>query len=345
MFYIKGVSTIKDVAKLAGVSPTTVRRAVGSPQSLAPQTLERVEQAIAKLRYVPDLTAGALRRGRSHVIGLIVGSLVEPFFASITRAIGKAARSHDYSLLVADSEYQTEIERKNLLAFSGQRISGLIIRPANLGKPNHLLLDHLHQRGVPIVQIDYSYPNSPYSHVILDNEQCMMDIIRYLSSLGHRRIAVLGMYDPVKAPEERSKVFPEAMRVAGLVIPEDYRKYIDYSEGETFQLTRYLMKLPEAPTALIAINGTSAMGALKALNTLGLQIPTDVSFVSFDNYSWTTLLNPPLDVIEQPVEEMGRVAVQIVLPALGGAGARIVETRKFAGKLLKRGSCTSPKQV
>ena len=337
------MANINDVAKRAGVSPTTAKRAIRTPDLLAPATLEKVQRAVKDLHYEPDRLAAALRRGQSKTIGLIVGSIVEPFFAQLTRTVGMAARARGYTLLVADSEYDAGIELEQLQAFYGNRIGGLIIR-SGYGEPNLDYLQRLQERGTVITEIDHVYPDSPFSHVMLDNEGCMRLGVGYLTGLGHARVAALGTYHETILPDERTKVFPQVMKEAGLSLPEAYQRVIRPTPQEAYALTRDLMKLPEPPTALFATTGNLAVGAFRALRELGVRIPQDVSLLSFDDYPWTSLVEPPVDVIAQPVEAMGRAAVDIVLGQLEHGAAKVTR-RRFEGTLIKRGSCAPPAAV
>lgn len=333
---------ILDVAKRAGVAPTTAKRAINEPHLLAPKTLARVRKAIEELGYEPDQVAGGLRRGRTQTIGLMVGNIMEPFFASLVRTVAHAVQNQGYALIVTDNEYNAKIELSNLRVLLGHRVSGLIIR-SGYGESNLDYLKRMQERGTYVFEIDYFYPNSPFGHVMLDNESSVFEGVRYLHALGHRRIATLGSYDPVYHPEERSRAFPRAMQAVGLPLIEDYQRVISLTEPEAYNLTLELMRLLEPPTAIFSLNGTEAAGAFRAIKELGLRIPEDVSLLTFDNYSWTGLVTPALDVIEQPVEEMGLAAVEIVLDAVENQTLDKVVRKRFPGRLIKRGSCAAPR--
>jgi LacI family transcriptional regulator len=334
------VATIEDVAKLAGVSPTTAKRAIRQPELLAPETLGRVQSAVAKLQYEPDLVAGALRRGRNKTIGLMVGDILEPIFAQFTRIIGEEVRRQGYSLLLADDEYDADIELNNLKMFYGHRISGLIIRPAYAS--NYDYLKRLESRGVSIVELDYTQYQSPFSYIMLRNEEAAFEGVSYLYSLGHRRIAFVGRASLTEYPEERFAGFMKAVEQFKLKLPESYlRPLPKYSEKLAYERTQELLNLPEPPTAIFAYNGTCTLSAYRAIRERGLSIPGDISLLGFDNYSWTNLIDPPLDVFEQPVQEMALTALNVVLTKISGS-ADIIRQR-FPATLIKRGSCAAPK--
>lgn len=331
------MANINDVAKRAGVSPTTAKRAIHSPELLRPGTLERVREAIEALQYEPDMLASALRSGQSRSVGLMVGSIVEPFFAELIRTIGKLVRTRGYTLLVAESDYEAELELDGLKEFHGHRISGLIIR-SGYGEPNLDYLKRMEARGTAIVEIDYFYPDSPFSHVMLDNRACIFEAVEYLKSLGHERVAALGSYHAYVQSDERVQAFPKAMKHYGLELPEAFEGALKPTQAEAYTFTHHLMSLATPPTALLAITGTMAIGTFRALRELDLRVPQDVSLLSFDNYPWTELVEPPIDVIEQPVAAMGAAAVDALLKQMNESPAQVVRKR-LSGRLIKRGSC------
>jgi LacI family transcriptional regulator len=334
------VATIEDVAKLAGVSPTTAKRAIRQPDLLASETLGRVQKAITTLQYEPDLVASALRRGRNKTIGLMVGDILEPIFAQFTRIIGEEVRRQGYSLLLADDEYDAAIELNNLKMFYGHRISGLIIRPAYAS--NYDYLKSLEQRGVSIVEIDYTQHQSPFSYIMLRNEEAAFEGVSYLYELGHRQIAYVGRAALGEYPEERFTGFMKAVNHFNLTLPENYLIPLPkYSEQLAYERTQHLLSLPEPPTAIFTYNGTCTLSGYRAIQERGLRIPEDISLLGFDNYSWTKLVNPPIDVFEQPVEEMAIAAVEAMLEKIKGDVGLV--RKRFPAKLIKRGSCASPR--
>ena len=337
---LPGVTSITDVAQLAGVSATTAKRALKEPDKLHPETLRRVQEAISALHYEPDLRAGALRGGQSRTVGLVIGSILEPFFAQLARTLARELRRGGYNLLISENEYQSETELEELKLLYGQRIQALILRPG-YGDHSREYLERLHSRGVYIVQVDYALPDAPYDVVQLDNARAMRQGVGYLAGLGHQRIAITGQYDPHLHPEGRSQTFPQAMKEAGLTVRPEYQRVMFLTEENAYLYTLDVMRLPRPPTALFALTGSSAAGVYRALRELNLRVPQDVSLLSFDNYSWTALVDPPIDVLEQPVEEMARAAAQAVLASLSGRQQAPVRLQ-FPARLVIRGSCAPP---
>jgi LacI family transcriptional regulator len=335
------VPTILDVAKRAGVSATTAKRALRDPELLHPETLRRVQEAIQELQYEPDHRAGGLRGGQSRTVGLVVGRFVEPFFAELAHSISQVLREADYSVIISENEYDSRIELTELQRLYGQRVSALIVRPG-YGEASRDYLLRLRERGVYILEVDYHLEGAPFDSVLLDNFDCVRQGVEYLHGLGHTRIAALSKYDAVTHPETRSKLFPEAMAALGLSVPEEYGRVIDLREDTAYELTRDLMALPTPPTALFALTGTQAAGAFRALRELELRVGRDISLLAFDNYSWTGLVDPGIDVIEQPVRQMGMEAARIVMQALEQGPPERPLRLALPGRLIRRGSCAPP---
>ncbi|BDP43415.1 LacI family transcriptional regulator (plasmid) [Deinococcus aetherius] len=334
------MSTIQDVARRAGVSPTTAKRALREPEKLTPETLARVRTAIAELHYEPDVRAGSLRGGHSRTVGLVVGSIVEPFFAEFARTAGRTLQAAGYTLIITENEYSARQELPELQRLYGQRVAAVLVRPG-YGPESREYLERLRGRGVFVFEYDYRPPGSSFPSLTLDNAAAMRGAVAYLHGLGHTRITTLGTYDPVVLPEERSRAFPGAMRERGLEVVLAYRRVALPTEDTAYTLTHELLGLPEPPTALIALAGTQAVGAFRAIRERGLTLPRDLSLLTFDNYPWTALVDPPVTVIEQPVEAMAEAAARAVVGALEG-GEVDQGHRVMPGRLIVRGSCAAP---
>ncbi|WP_425144918.1 LacI family DNA-binding transcriptional regulator [Deinococcus sp.] len=334
------MTSIINVAQLAGVSATTAKRALKDPDKLHPETLRRVQEAIAELHYEPDLRAGALRAGQSRTVGVMLGSIIEPFFAQLARTLSVELRRSGYNMLLTENEYQSEQELAELKLLYGQRIDALILRPGYGGKSRDYLA-RLHERGVFIAQIDYCSPDAPYPSVMLDNGGAVRAGVRYLRALGHERIAATGKFDQRMHPETRSYTFPSAMAEVGLRVHPEYERVMFLTEANAYLYTLEVMRLPQPPTAIFALTGASAAGCYRALQELNISVPGEVSLLTFDNYSWMGLVSPGITALEQPADEMARAAVQMTLAALGGEP--YVHDVVFPARMVMRGSCAAPR--
>jgi LacI family transcriptional regulator len=349
------VANIHDVAQRAGVSPTTAKRAINHPDQLAPKTLAKVQRAIAELQYEPDQRAAALRSGHNKTIGLIVGSIVEPFFASLTRTISIEVRKRDYGLLVADSEYRSDLELRHLKHLYGHRVAGLLLR-SGYGEPNLEYLTRMQRGGTAIVEVDHHYPKSPFAKVMLDGRGAVEQGVDYLLSLGHTRIAAIGAYHPLLNPDERSQAFLEIMQARGVTVPNSYRVAISPVQEEAYRAAKTIMRQAEPPTALFALAGSISIGVYQALREMHIQIPQDISLLAFDNYPWTTLVSPQIDVLEQPTAAIAKTAVNILFDTMTAnemaakTAAKNPQDNKnpqdtvldyrLPATLIKRGSCS-----
>nr|WP_255639046.1 LacI family DNA-binding transcriptional regulator [Deinococcus betulae] len=340
--YTGGVSTIQDVARLAGVSPTTAKRALKEPDKLTPDTLARVQRAIEQLHYEPDQRAGALRGGQSRTVGLIVASILEPFFGQFARTAGHVLGEAGYSLIISENEYSAARELTELRRLYGQRVAGILLRPG-YGSGSHEYLGRLRSRGVAITQYDYRPPHHDAPSVMLDNVDAMRLAVDHLHALGHRRIAALGTYHPATHPEERSRAFPEIMNALGLAVPPEYQRVTLLTEDSAYALTHDLLALPQPPTALIALTGTQASGAFRAIKERGLRLPHDLSLLTFDNYPWTALVDPPITVLEQPVEAMAEHAARLMTAQLLGQPLTTPHV-VLPARLIERGSTGPPRE-
>lgn len=336
------MANIADVARRAGVSTTTAKRAIREPDKLAPDTLRRVRQAIEDLHYEPDQVASALRSGHTTTLGLVIGSIVEPFFAELTRTIVHGVRERGYSVIVADNEYRDDVEAAHLRSFHGNRVAGLILRSAySSGNLDYVL--RMRRRGVAVVEIDYFVPDSPLPHVMLDNAAAIDAGVAHLVAHGHRRIAALSSYHPLRNADERVERFPQALARHGLAQPAAYVCATSPTEWEAHESTLRLMRLAEPPTAIFATTGSMAAGAFRALRELGLRVPDDVSLLAFDDYPWMSLVAPGIDTLAQPVEAMGRATVRLLFDQIRLGSSAPVERLRFPAKLLVRGSVRPPR--
>ncbi|MCI2261910.1 LacI family DNA-binding transcriptional regulator [Xanthomonas indica] len=320
--------SIHDVARVAGVSTSTVSRALGHGP-VSEEVRARVEAAVRETGYRPNLMARRLRSQRSGVVGLIVADIRNPFFTAAIRAVEDVAYRAGMRVILCNTDEDPQREALYLQLMQEERVSGLIFAPTRTtqGQLGKLTFDH------PVVLLDRAGKGGTHDSVVLDNAAAMAALVDHLVGRGVRRIG--GLFGKTSSTAaERRDGYLEAMRGHGLA--PDYREVAPSAEAAIAEVQAWLAQTPR-PDALVASNSLLLMGAMKAARGAGLRIPQDLALAGFDNESWTDLVEPGITVIEQPVEEMGRTAMSLLLERMN---APTQPTRKvvLSGRCIVRGS-------
>lgn len=324
---------IRDVATRAGVSPATVSRVLtGGPASR--ETRERVEAAVRETGYRPNLSARRLRTRASRTIGLIVSDIRNPFFTSLSRAVEDAAYRADMRVVLCNTDENPTRESMYLRLMQEERITGLIIAPtrATADRLETMTFDF------PVVLVDRAGPTGAHDSVVIDNSAAVDTLISHLLGRGHRRIG--GLFGNTSSTaQERHRGYAAAMLAHGLV-PEA-RMIVPSAEASERELARWLTE-HDRPDAFVGSNGQIVLGMARAVRSAGLAIDDDVVLAGFDNEMWTEMIGRGLTVIEQPVEEIGRSAMDLLFRRLERpdvAPCKIV----LAGRLIDRDETTAPR--
>ncbi|MFQ5408441.1 MAG: LacI family DNA-binding transcriptional regulator [Anaerolineales bacterium] len=339
--------TIKDIARLAGVSHPTVSRALRDDPVVAEKTASRIKQIAAELGYVPSAAARSLKTRQSHVLGVIVNRIADPFYGEVLDGIQEVLHAHDYSLFLAASDSDAEREKSVIRIMSERRVDGIIVCSTFVSKQRR---EQLSAFGAPVVVIhNREDKGSPFS-IYHDDRYGSRQLIRHLIDLGHRRIAFLGNARGGRTSEERLAGFKEEMSAAGLSVPIDYIAQAPDGRLESgLAGTRAFLALPHPPTAVACFNDMTAIGALKTFQQAGLHVPADCSVVGFDNISLAALVSPPLTTFDQPKYPLGHKAAQMMLGLLGVLPERMPEMQSdiltLRGKLIVRASTAPPPEM
>lgn len=299
--------SINDVARVAGVSKSTVSRVLGGGP-VSEDVRRRVELAIRQTGYRPNLQARRLRSRHTGIIGLIVADIRNPFFTALIRAVEEVAYREGLRVTLCNTDEDPEREALYLQLMHEERISGLIFAPTRttVGRLERLTLDY------PTVLVDRAAPGGSIDSVVLDNTAAMAGLVEHLVERGYRRIGGLFGSTSTTAAERRDG-YLAAMRTHGL--EPDYREVEPRAEAAIATVEQWLAA-PSRPEALVTSNSLLLMGALKAARGAGLAIPDALALAGFDNERWTELVVPGITVLEQPVEEMGRAAMSMLLERL-----------------------------
>jgi DNA-binding LacI/PurR family transcriptional regulator len=331
------VSTIKDVAKRAGVAISTVSAVINRSAPVSPRTIERVERAIAEIGYLPHGAAQSLRSGQSRMIGLIVPNITNPHFSATARIIENVCLSAGYMSMVYSTGQDPERESRILKIMRQQRVAGLIIIPTKSDiEHGERLKAEIH---VPTVLLDMYVEGLPYDVIKLDNVKATRLATEHLIALGHRRIAVTTGIAGLATSEDRLAGYLEAHAAHGIDVDKSLLLRGDFEQDLAFQSVTEIMQTPSPPSAILSISNMMTLGVLLALRKLDLRVPEDVSLVGVDDFDFAEIMNPPPTVIRVPVPEMAERAIAILLDEIASKRKPSAVRQVFSPTLIERASC------
>lgn len=315
--------TMSDVARLAGVGTMTVSRVLSGTVRVSGETTQRVQTAIQQLSYRPNVLARAFRGQRSHSIGLIIPYLYDPFFASCAHAVTTVAREHGYSVIITTSNEDPETEYAEVDEMLQRHVDGLLIIPSRVR--NSRLTRSLFGK-TPVVAFDRPVSDPSIDTVLVQNAVGSRRVVEHLIEHGHRHITYLALSRSLFTINTRFLGYRRAMQDAGL---ESCAVFDCTSEEIVEQILKAKMALDTPPTAVVTSNTLVTRYVLGAISRLGLRIPTDLAFAGFDDFDLAEFTSPPLTVVRQPAQEMGRVAANLLFDRIArgetpATGNRIV---------------------
>jgi LacI family transcriptional regulator len=338
-----GKVTIKDVARLSGVSPMTVSRVINASERVRPDTRRRVQQAIADLGYVPSRLARGLSRQRTGTLALIVPDVANPFFTLIVRGAEDVARRAGYRVLLCDTRADLTVEREVIEEMLAHRVEGIVIAPVDDRSRSDLR--RLVKFGVPFVLIDRTVPGVKSDVVLGDSEGGARQLVEHLISLGHRRIGFIVESGQVSTARERRRGYESALAAAGICIDPTLVANATADPHGGIEGMRRLLELEDPPTAVFTVNNLVAVGAIEAVRAAGLEVPDDIGLVCFDDIEYASRLYPFLTVMEQPAEAFGSLGTQLLLDRIAGRGAERARVLVLPAEFVVRKSCGATRHV
>jgi len=307
--------TIRDVAKQAGVAPITVSRVVNKSGYVSEETRARVEAAIAELGYVPNIIARSLRSRETRTLALILTDVTNPFWTTLARGVEDAASENGFSVIFCNTDESEDEQSRYLKVVLEKRVDGLLLVPAGESSDQ---VEFVRSQGVPLVLLDRRVPGVAVDSVRSDSEGAAYQLVRLLTSLGHRRIAILSGPATVSTAADRVAGYRRALVEAG-VEPGQHLVYEGaFSVDSGYEMARQALVALPRPTAFFAANNFIAAGALRALRAAGLNVPDDVALVAFDDLPDSLVVEPFLTVAAQRAYEMGWRATELLLARLAG---------------------------
>jgi DNA-binding LacI/PurR family transcriptional regulator len=309
------VAAIRDVARLAGVSTTTVSHVINGTHYVSEPLRGRVLDAMRQLNYRPSIIARSLRTKATHSIGLIVSDIELPFFATLARGVQDASAEHGRTVILCNTDEAPDKEAAYLNMMWGKRVDGLIIAPTGA---NRELLSNMQSSGVPIVLVDRRCPGLAAPLVGIDNRRAACEGTRYLIELGHRRIGLIAGLSHVSTITERVAGFRQAYAEAGLEVDEELIRYSDSRPPGGRLRTEEFLSLEPPVTAIFATVAFLTLGALQVLRARRVRCPQDMSVLGFDDPDWAVISAPAVTSIRQPSYEMGHRAAEVLARLIDG---------------------------
>lgn len=328
--------TIKDVAALAGVSVATASRVLSGNSATSPDSRARVAAAVTELDYRPNAQARALRSTRSDSIGLLVSDVRNPFFADLAHTVEQAALAAGYVTLLGNANERKEQQDRYLDTLISRRVDGIIVAPLGDGSGS---IRSLITREIPTVFVDRTVDGLDIPSVTTDSEAGIRQAVEHLAAAGHTRIGYISGPQATSTGRDRFAAFTRAIAAAGLRQDPELVYFGDYQAASGSAGVHALLQLREPPTALLAADSLMAVGAIAILHKLGRRIGADIALIAFDDIEWFALLNPALSVISHSVEEMGRIAVDMLLQVIDGGKP---ESVVLPSELIVRASSSTP---
>jgi DNA-binding LacI/PurR family transcriptional regulator len=312
--------SIKDIARVARVSHSTVSRALQNSPLVNARTAEIIRQIAHESGYRASAVARGLVTKRTLTIGLVVTTIADPFASEVACGIEQAANDLGYSVFLSDSNADPNREQQVVQSFAERRVDGIIVTSSRVGA---LYLPLLSEMGVPIVLVNNQHPGAFVHSVMIGNVAGSREAANHLIGLGHRRIAYIGDQFGYQSDTERLEGYRQALEDAGLPLVPELVVRGDGKPEEAMRAMEALLALPDPPTAVCCYNDMSALGAMRSIHLRGLRVPEDISVVGFDDLFLASYTQPRLTTVRQPMRRMGLLAMESLFKLMSGEDSAI----------------------
>ncbi|WP_369414859.1 ribose operon transcriptional repressor RbsR [Erwinia persicina] len=313
------MATMKDVARLAGVSTSTVSHVINNNRFVSEAVREKVTSAVSQLNYAPSALARSLKLNQTHTIGMLLTASSNPFYSEVVRGVERSCYERGYSLVLCNTEGDEDRMNRSLETLLQKRVDGLLIMCTESHPPSAELLHRY--PTIPSVMMDWA-PFEGSSDIIQDNSLLGGEMAtQHLIARGYTRIAcIAGPQDKTPA-RLRLEGYQQAMARAGLTVPAEYIVSSDFEFQGGFNAMNMLLALNPRPQAVFTSNDAMAVGVYHALYQAGMTIPQDIAVVGYDDIELARYMTPPLSTVHQPKDELGELAIDALLHRLADPAA------------------------
>lgn len=309
---------MRDIAKIAGVSSATVSRVINGSTTVKPETAARVQRVIDELKFIPNGSATTLKYGRSNTYGLIIPDITNPFFPEFVRSFESILAETNYNMLVATTASQPKRMQKTIHRMLVSQVEGVALLASEIETAP---IESMITNRVPLVTMDRRLVGKGLSDVCVESTSGMREAVKHLFKLGHRKIGYIGGSAGPTISDHRLHAFLLAMGAVGLPAETQFLRVGDYRISGGGTAMAELLRLPDCPTAIIAANDLTAIGALRVVHQQGLSVPEDISIIGFDDIEMCNFVTPPLTTLRLPRNEMANTFVT-ALEALASSPQR-----------------------
>ena len=329
------MATMKDVARLAGVSTSTVSHVINNNRFVSEAVREKITAAITQLNYAPSALARSLKLNQTRTIGMLLTASSNPFYSEVVRGVERSCFERGYSLILCNTEGDEDRMNRSLETLLQKRVDGLLIMCTESHIPSAEILNRY--PSIPSVMMDWS-PFEGGSDIIQDNSLLGGEMAtRYLISRGYTRIAcIAGPQDKTPA-RLRLEGYQQAMKTAGLPILPDYVVNGDFEFEGGYNAMNLLLAVHPLPQAIFTSNDAMAVGVYHALFQAGLTVGRDIAVIGYDDIELARYMTPPLTTVHQPKDELGELAIDTLIHRLAEPGAS-QQLLVLTPELIERGS-------
>lgn len=311
--------TIKDIARMANVSHTTVSRALNDKSRIHPQTKEKILSLARELNYQPNFFARSLVTKRTKILGLVITTIANPFYTELAQGIEMTARSLGYNIILCSTNYELSTEKKYIEMLRSKGVDGIIFTSAHIGDSNIIALA---EEGFPMILLNrrtyHSTVREKVDYVGVDNIWGGYLAVEHLIRLGHERIGIIGGSSESSVGFERLEGGKKALTAYGLEVREDYFLEGDFLKESGYQGGKRFLRMEKPPTAIFTTNDYMALGTYQAIVEEGVRIPEEIALIGFNDIEFSSMRGIELTTIGQKKYEMGALAVKRLVERIEG---------------------------